>query len=333
MFKSGKIKKNIFVVFLFIISCPGLGAGNMQNNNNQVLLGTILKNSARYCERLKEAVFHFFCQEVVTEKIEKKLNYPENRRGLKDFFEGNSRTRSTDYQYEAHKNAAMRRLRDNFRKLKGGMKTFFTYDYQIIQVEKEIREQRVLLKVEKDKQVYQKSNYNPILYSYKNALVPIHFFSVENQPRFIYKLSGKKRALKRKAYNILVFRDEKPEAGPMASVWIDQEDFSIIKFEVFPGAIRGYNQLLRVNREKMSKIDIRDVHVFGLLKDGIRYPTRTEIRLSYQSELKNVIKKSDTNGGVTLGAIVLTKIQTLIKYTDYRFFKVNVDRPVFKKVH
>ncbi len=150
MLKIADKKKILFLVWFFFIICFGFVAWKKQTSDNQVDLKSILKNSAVYCERLKEAVFHFVCLEVVTEKIEKKLSYPENRRGLKNFLEGNRPRSRSDYQYEAHRNQDLRRLRDSYKGLKGGMKTLFTYDYQIIQLGKKIHEQRLLLKESHD---------------------------------------------------------------------------------------------------------------------------------------------------------------------------------------
>jgi hypothetical protein len=321
------------MVLVLVLLLPDSAAAVTRLNDDSDHVAALLQRCAEYCERLKGAVFHFYCLEEVTETIQKKLNYPENRRGLKDFLERNRSRSQSEYQYDAHRYQDMRRVKDSYKALKGGVKTLFTFDYQIIQMGREIREQRRLLKVERDKKVYKKSNYTPILYSYKNAMVPIYFFSANNQAQYRYMRAGKDRVLGRKSHTLLVFKKgAERNAQPLAKVWIDTGDFSIIKFTVFPGAIEGYRQLMRLAGRKLSNVKIQDVHEFGLLKNGLRYPTRTSIILSYTSELKNVMKNRNAGVGVKVGAEVQTRIQTLVKYKGYNFFNVNVARPVFKQL-
>lgn len=323
----------MLVMWLLVFLLPLSAAGDTPSQNDTALLAPLLDKCAGYCERLKGAIFHFYCRETVTEITEKKLHYPENRRGLKNFLERNRNRSQSEYQYDAHKYQDMRRMRDSYKSLQGGVKVFFTYDYQIIQVGGQIQERRILLTVEKDKKTYKKSNYTPILYSYKNAMVPIYFLSHENQPLYRYTLGGKDRVLGRKCHMVLVFAAKSgPEAPPLARIWIDSADFSVLKFTVFPGAIKGYDQLMRLEGRKLSNLEVQDVHEFGLVRDGIRYPTRTRITLSYTSELKNVMTNRSGGGSVKIGAVLKTRLTTEVRYKRYRFFEVTVARPVFKQV-
>ena len=246
----------------------------------------------------------------MTEVIEGSLQYPEGQRGLKDFLEEKRPTR-------------LRIRNDSKRK---SIKNTYTYDYQIIKDKTNIREQRILID-ENGKKTHQLNpSQKTVLYTYKNTLVPILLFSKKNQQNYTFRIKSKKRIMGRRAHVISVRSKYSPEAvKKLATVWVDCQDFSILKFEVFPGAIRGYNNLLRINKNIMSEIKVKDTHLFGHLRNGIRYPSKTEISISFKTKSSG---KTESYMGRWLktdyGKLILFKISTLIRYKKYKFFDVTV---------
>ena len=278
---------------------------------NVTEIAEILKNTAQYCEKLEKAVLHFYCNERVTEKIERSIQYPEGQRGLKDFLEEKSENRS--------------RIRNDSKKKT--IKNVYTYDYQIIQDKTNIREQRILIN-ENGKKIHQANpTQKTVLYTYKNTLIPILLFSKKNQQNYTFRVKTKTRIMGRRAHVISVSSNFSPEAVKnLATVWVDCQDFSILKFEVFPGAIRGYNNLLRINKNIMSDIKVTDSHFFGHVRNGIRYPNQTKISISFKTKASG---KTESYMGRWLktdyGKLIRFKISTSIRYKNYKFFDVTVN--------
>lgn len=299
-------------------------------------LSTILEKTGDYCERLKTAVFHFFCRETVHETVEKTFKYPEKRRGLKNFLEGNLQSKE-DSRYEVLNNIRKTRIRNNYSSKRSLKKNSALHHYQIIQQNGAIRERRDRVDTPDKNNTGKKRASGTFLYSYQNAITPINIFAPENQSKYSFSLAGKKKIMGRKAYIIEVspagmVREAGKEERKLVTAWIDRQDFSVIRIQVYPMAIKGYDNLLKLDKDKMANLDIYDTHIFGFLRDGIRYPTKTKIKLSFDSEPQKVV--SNTTGGhnqrVKFGAVITTKISTEIIYKKYMFFDVKVDDPVFR---
>jgi len=305
----------------FLIKNIHCQLGVKERAYDQSELPNILKQTAKYCQKLGKAIFHFYCHEKVTERIEISLQHQDAQEGLKDFFEYDWANKdSRRYYVEKTRSRIRQRNYDPGKKI---IKNSYVYDYQIIKESDHIREQRILIN-ENNKKVRQKSpQLKTVLYSYKNTVIPIMLFSEKNQQKFSYRLLAKKREMGRKAHIISVSsRDGKR----LATVWVDEEDFSILKFDVFPGAIRGYDKLLRLNKNKMSNIKIKDTHLFGHLRNGIRYPSKTEINVSFTTQPPDQSSRSTYLHATktSIGKEILVKVNTSIQNKNFRFFDVSV---------
>jgi len=339
-----KINTRLLKCFLTIIIglnliLYGFGRAGIEKGQNQ--LPYILKGTASYCDRLEKAIFHFFCFEKIEETKEQSIKYPKKRQGIKNFLENNQRNRETgDLSTPGSRKMSgiydsmdKNKINRNYRSQKSKRKNTYVYDYQIIKEKKGVREQRKLVNFNQEKVQNQDGLPTTILYSYKNALIPIYLLSRQNQHKYNYSIIGKKKFLGRKAFIISVDTKQGSEEGKkLADVWIDTKDFSIMKFNVFPGAIKGYDELLKINKNQLLNLKVEDKHIFGYLRNGIRYPTKTEITMSYQRDPKGVFKDSGI-GKIRHGGVVFTKIKTFITYNRYNFFDVSVGQPVFKNLH
>ena len=319
--------------FLGGVLCVG---GFARDLPDQAPLAGILKGSAAYCERLKARVFHFFCEEKVSEEIEKALQYPNSRTGMKNFFEKVDRRdssspgtvgmgRKMDRVYgEMDRN----RQAEAYRSFRQTDKQSCLCDYQIIQDHSGLREQRIPLEVNGKKVPRGTPLPATVLYSYGNAMVPVMLFAAEVQPSCRYTLLGQEKAGGRRCFVVKVVRRGPAGDAELAKAWIDRTDFSIVRCEVFPPAIDGYDALLKLDRVQMSNLNISDVHEYDQLHEGFRYPSRTEITVSYNNEPRNVAQ-SAPNSKPRMGGIIYTRARTVITHRKYRFFKTGVGQPVF----
>jgi hypothetical protein len=316
---------------------PGSVSGRADKTLPEILNGT-----AAYCEKLKKEVFHFLCREQIIETCEKAYDFPFERRGLKDFFE---RNKSSEVEEWAASKSKMERLYDRISKAKiqaryklkkHQQKNIFLNEYRILKDGNSLKEQRTVIELNGKKVTRRQPVLRTVVYSYKNTLYPIYLFAREHQGRYRYKLVKQTETMNRKAWlievkskkgnEIKLKKKGKSSAAPgiLAKAWVDADDFSLLKLEVFPEAFRGFDYLLGKLSGKFD-IKINDVHFFGFQKNGIRFPSKTEIHLSYKEEPEIGFN------GIKHGAVILNNITTIYTYKDYLFYRAKPSEPVFKK--
>jgi hypothetical protein len=333
-FKIIQIRAKLCLLFVLVFAAFIYGEGTAVPAEEN--LDSILQKIADYCERLKKKVFHFYCEERVVETISKSLHYPEERRGLKRFLEG-YQAHQEPSRYEAVRDLRRRREQWLGSDKRIEKKNIYLHDYQIIKEGDQIREQRVLLKLNGKKAEGEIPELQTIIYSYKNVLYPIYLFARGHRDKYDFTVLEKEKVMKRDTHVIEVRHKGRPldpgaekNQGLLATAWVDCRDFSIVKFSVFPEAFRGYDYLLRKDRRDRRDIRINDVHYFGEIEGGIRFPSRTEITLSFSEEPPEVFENRRTTPQKIHGARILTQISTQYQYRKYRFFTVNVTDPLFK---
>lgn len=226
--------------------------------SKQPAIQTLLDRTDAYCRGLTEASFHFACLERVRHKGREDGNHT------------------------------------------------FVYDYRLIKESNIIREKRMLTKMDGKAVTELKESLNRRFsadyYSFAAALAPIYFLGREYAPHFRYSLTGKRRLLGRSAWEITVFRrPDSPVPTPLrtqregnrvslvpdekefrvVTAWLDHKDFSVLGFQAYPAGIAGYNELVTAAFRKGLSVEVKDIHLFGLLREGIRYPTKREITLVY----------------------------------------------------
>jgi hypothetical protein len=344
-----KIKLPVTLLVLIPVLTVGLGA--REDVNRPRMLADVLEKTAQYCDKLKEQVFHFLCYEKVTETIQKSLHYPGERKGLKNFLAGIKPDRMTT----SPKNGSLRVVKDwrqarhySHANRKHERKNIYVNEYQIIKTADQLKERRLPRKFngkKVGKNTHGIRRMQTVIYSYKNALSPIRFFARENQDRYRYRILKKERIMGGKAYVIEIKpkQDAEEEAvekkdnkadennDVLVVAWVDVEDFSIKKFKVFPAAFGGIDYLLRPGKGTTGKkynVQISDTHYFGKVRNGIRYPSKTEISISYHEDAKKTAP-TVMNRVSTDGARISTRLSTIYNYKDYVFFNVSVEEPVF----
>lgn len=242
-------------------------------------LEAILDQSANYCEKLKKATFYFTCKEEIF-----------------DF-----------YSIEGKK------VKENV----------YRYDYQILMEEKgKMTENRSLIKnnhsgKKRKKKKRQKDEFVLTnFYSNYPFLLPVTLVGKENRMRHRYELLSREKINGRETFKIGVTPVNK-ESNTInhGVIWVDSKDGSIAKIELNPRSLKGFEKVKNRAVKKNASLKLTDIHFYEVKKSGIRFPSRTEMRLIYLAEKEDNKQKP----------VELEHAATIFSYRDYKFFKVDVD--------
>ncbi|NIM10771.1 MAG: hypothetical protein GTO45_02185 [Candidatus Aminicenantes bacterium] len=260
----------------------------MKGAEHKRTLDSLLKKSARYCQKLKKATFYFICTEAVIDSHWYKGGLVRENNYL------------YDYQIIKEDNGKMnetRKLRPTSTEL----------------LEKE--------SIETGKAKDQETILTNFFSSYP-FLMPISMLGEENQSKYRYRLLSPETIARRTFYKVGV---EPKEEGVMIKdsnygvVWIDGEDGSVYKIKLDANSLGGVKKLKQLARAKRNRLKITDVHWYEVQRKGIRFPSRTEINCSFLDwdQVKRVWDR--------LISEALEQVGTVFEYKKYQFFNVNVD--------
>ena len=268
----------------------------------------ILQGAADYCQQLKQSAFHFYCREKILEtRNPLTKSGPQNRlrrRILTDREKGNY---------------ALRDMRDTaFTQVKS-----YVFGYRLIKQGDQIKEERDWIssgdnaKVHRDQVV--KTN---AFFSEKAVFAPITILDRTRQDRYNFQFI---RFDERNGRPVVVIEALPKDPGETATIygtlWIDKEDFSILKIEADPKSIRGYGALKELATKLRTRLHLSMEIDFDRQQKGIRFPTKISFLEKYK-------------GGRTIysnqGSKGWERTQTEFVYSDYRFFSVQTDVTVQK---
>jgi len=280
-------------------------------------LKEILAGAARYCERLKKAAFHYLCKEKITE-TQKPLTY---RKNLSTDVAANPGhplfTRSSGWEE--------RNTIDTVKSLK------YTFNYRLLKIADRIKEEREFEADNDDKnKKKQKQTHKNIpvtmnsdilksirFLSSKAVFAPITLLDAERQTKYHFRII-KKEELKNRPTIVLEAhpRNENDSYFIYGKIWIDRENFSVLKIKANPNSILGYNKLSKLANRLNTRILLNLETDFFQYHDGIRFPTQIHFEESYK-------------GGPFIskyrGSREWKRTETLTTYYDYLFFDVNTD--------
>ncbi|UCH97155.1 MAG: hypothetical protein JSV88_09980 [Candidatus Aminicenantes bacterium] len=251
-------------------------------------LDSLLKKSARYCQKLKKTTFHFTCTEEVIDSHWYRGNLVREDNYL------------YDYQIIREENGKM----NENRKLKPESEAFLAI---------------------KKKETGKTGDQETILTNFFSSypyLMPVSMLAEENQSKYRYRLLDRKTSARRTLYKVSV---EPKEEGVMIKdsnygvVWIDEKDGSVYKIQLNPNSLDGLKQLTQLAWQKRQRLKVSDVHWYEVQRKGIRFPSRTEINCSFLDwdQVKKMWER--------LRSAALEKMGTVFEYKKYKFFNVNVD--------
>lgn len=265
-------------------------------------LSTLLAGAAEYCQKLKQAGFHYFCQEKVVESLS--IFKPSEVSDI-SFYE--NRASQSDMLSRANTKLGLKR-----RKV-----TRYRFDYQIIKDKNGIKEQRKLISKRN-----KKNDSQGVEFRIKNFLAekavfsPVTLLARERQPLYEFRFVKYDKLNRVRCAVIEVLPRRKNDARFVyGQVWIDTSDHSVLKIKANPRSVAGYNKLEFIAKNLMAKLFLSlEIH-FNIVHQGIRFPD-------------SVILSELYKGGPLItrhmGSKGWERLKTEYTYQNYEFFVVNL---------
>ena len=116
-------------------------------------------------------------------------------------------------------------------------------------------------------------------------------------------------------------KDPGETAAIYGTLWIDTEDFSILKIEADPRSIKGYEALKKLATKLRTRLHLSLEIDFNRQQKGIRFPTKISFLENYKGG--RLISMNQGSKG-------WERTRTEFVYSDYRFFNVQTDVTVQK---
>jgi len=268
----------------------------------------ILEGAAGYCETLKKSAFHFFCIEKISEtKIP--LTPSVKRETALSLAVALRRPRARDVM-----------LKKVYPKVNR-----YVFTYRLIKKGTTIKEEREWMS---SKDNNSKTNANnkldkdnvikPTAFMTEKAIfAPLTLLLRERQDKYHFRFI---RFDKRKGRSAAVIegipKKREETAAVYGRIWIDREDFSVLKIEADPTSIRGYDRLKKHAVSLATKLDLSLETEFDEIFNGIRFPTRVRVVEKY---------KGGTYISRLRGARGWERSRTVFTYNDYQFFDVQLE--------
>ncbi|MDH5203450.1 MAG: hypothetical protein OEW69_09350, partial [Nitrospirota bacterium] len=261
-----------------------------EKGENPSGLEEILKRCAEYCEKLESSVLFFVCYEKIKEEI---YQYPQGKTMVIRSSPERSASLSSQVLLPRPK-----RIVNNY-----------IYDYQLIKKKDKIEESRTLLE-ENGKEKHEKNARlkTKRFYSERSAFGPVGFLSRDWQDMYSYTVIKEKTSYGRKVLVLEAKPKQKIKDKPnYGKIWVDKEDFSIIRIEIEQESLAGFEQV-EEERRGSAKPVITVTHDYAIIKNGLRFPSQTTFKEEYDAGM---------------GSLIKSRIH--ITYDNYRFFTVEVE--------
>ncbi len=272
-------------------------------------LTRIRDGAAGYCAKLVQAVFHCICKETVSEELEvlKVMNSAVGA-GTESII--------SIVDIASNMSYSSRRDDNEYRKVvKRKLKNKYVNDYQLISNKGRVKEQRKLIKgtIKKIKGKDELLKLDSFI-SRKISLSPLSLLGGENQGRFDYRFVKYDRLKGVKTAVLACFPKGTANIKSVyGKIWVDLEDFSVMRMSVNPVSIGGYANLMKFAGDYKAKLVLTCDISFFKKRNGIRFPTRVLIRELYIGDMiKSIVKKS-----------IWERSKTTYIFDDYQFFDVS----------
>jgi len=261
----------------------------LKAEDDQVKLKKILKQTAEYCEKLKKMALDFVCHENIEEKT-----YSYKR--------VDTLSRSDVGSAAAFMHVGL--------KLKNSKTKSYVYDFQLVKKGDKQEERRILLKEgRKEKHV---ENAELKIKGFKAQFLvygPIGFLSRYWQRHFNYEIVGPDELNGKKAIIIAATPTEQREDNyNFGKIWVDENDFSILKIEWDPKYIQGFEEKVSSAGSGIKRTLAWAVF-YEVEKNGVRFPSRQLIEEIFTTE----------------GGKEHPKYTATFVYDNYKFFTVETE--------
>jgi hypothetical protein len=270
---------------------PGEKETGESSSSSNDLLHDILEKSAAYCDRLSRAALDFVCFEKIREEIYSYALPSSGRYVVVGEGEG-----PMSLEVRARRFTKTNNL---------------IYDYQMIRQKGEMQESRTLIE---ENGVRKEEKNAPLkikrFYSERPIFGPVGFLSKEWHDLYNYEIIDDDKVESRRAYVIEVRPktpiENKPNYG---KIWVDKEDSSILRIDVEQESLPGFEKIRQEAEKEKLTPHFKTTHIYGVEKNGLRFPSRTVFEEEYSR--------------VKAGKFKVSK--TTIRYENYRFFTVDTE--------
>ena len=184
----------------------------------------------------------------------------------------------------------------------------YTYDYQMIRKDNQIRDRRILLEENGKKRHEEDALLKTKRYKHHNIIFgPIGLLAELWQSQYDYKIIQRKRFKGDKVVIIEATPNDKMAAShPYGKVWVREGDFCIVKIEWDQRSLGNLDVLEYDAKRFNSTPEVKIYAEYAFEKNGIRFPSKYNIVETYYQERVRYITRS--------------RIYTT--YKDYKFFTV-----------
>jgi hypothetical protein len=149
-------------------------------------------------------------------------------------------------------------------------------------------------------------------------MAAIELMGRERQPLFNYRVISRDVIRGRNAAILeAVPRSGNSRGIEYAKIWVDTENFQILRSEVQGVPIEGYDDVLKDSIQFRVRPYLLTTHTYDFEKNGIRFPGQSVIRVEYPRR-----------GEFTKDRALKLKID--MRYDKYQFFSVTTDGEVKK---
>jgi hypothetical protein len=270
-------------------------------------LQKILNGAAGYCEKLKQSVFHFFCQEKIVETLDSLVH---NDRMLPDI---GAQLQDERYIFQRLP------LVNEYSMVKTAVHTY-TFSYRLIKSSVQIKEEREWLSSQDSVPITRDQVVKPTsFFSQRAIFAPLTLLGRDRQEYYHFRYLGRDQCSGRSAAVIKVIpknREQENSDSIFGNVWIDLEDYSILKIEADPRSIKGYQVLKELEKKLSTRLFLTLEIDFSEIREGIRFPTAVTMVEKYKGG-RLISQYKGPKGW--------ERNRTVFTYSDYQFFDVNVE--------
>ena len=240
---------------------PNLYMHELNLNSDQTKLKNILEKTAEYCEKLENMAMDFVCQE----KIKERTYY----------------YKAVETYSPANMKSATPLAKVSLR-LKNSKRNTYVYEYHMIKKGLMQEEKRILLKEGKKEKHVEDAELNIKGFIAQYIVYgPLGFLSRGRQEYFKYEITGQDRINGKDAIIIRATpREELDENYYLGKIWVDENDYSILKIEWNPIYNEEYEESVYPGIKRTSSWEV----FYGVEKDGVRFPSRQIIEEIFTTE-------------------------------------------------
>jgi hypothetical protein len=199
----------------------------------------------------------------------------------------------------------------------------YVFSYRLLKKGAKIKEEREWLSSKDNVPISrEKVGKATAFFSQKAIFAPLTLLARERQNKYNFRFIRYDKRKDRRAAVIEVSpKSQEQENTIYGNVWIDLEDYSILKIEADPRSIKGYQSLKEIEKQLHTRLFLTLEIEFDKLHDGIRFPTKAQMLEKYKGG-RFVLEYKGSKGW--------ERNRTIFTYTDYQFFDVKVEVSIDK---